>query len=171
MAAARGTARQGARRSILQRLRPASRGGYRCVTLTGLERPDSGDLCPLRLVELLAGTSEAAFAAAVGLDRGIEGRRVEIGPQRVGEVELAVGELPEQEVADPLLAAGADEQIGLGRVAHGEVGGEIVLADFVFRTVRFRQPPEGLENIPAPPVVGGDGERELAISGGQILAL
>src|SRR3954453_22735586 len=109
MSTAGGRARQGARRSILQRLRPAWQDDYRCVTLTGLERPDSGDLCPLRLVQLLAGASKAAFAAAVGLDRGIEGRRVEIRPQRLGEVQLAVGKLPEEKIADPLLAAGADE--------------------------------------------------------------
>jgi hypothetical protein len=34
---------------------------------------------------------------------------VEVGPVHVGEVELGVRQSPEQEVADPLLAAGPDE--------------------------------------------------------------
>ena len=35
--------------------------------------------------------------------------------------ELGVGQLPQQEVADALLAAGADEQVGLGRVGQRQV--------------------------------------------------
>src|SRR5689334_20796813 len=71
-----------------------------------------------RLAQLLARAPETALARAVGTDRRIERGGVEIGPQRVGEIKLGVGQLPEQEVADALLAAGADEQIGLRRVAH-----------------------------------------------------
>ena len=40
-------------------------------------------------------------------------RAAEVGPQRVGEVELGVGRLPQQEVRQPLLARGADEQVEL----------------------------------------------------------
>ena len=62
-------------------------------------------------------------------DRRVERRGVEVGPQRIGEIELGVGELPEQEIADALLAAGADEEIGLGRVAHRQVAARaLVLA-------------------------------------------
>ena len=75
--------------------------------------------------ELLAGAAEAALAPAVRGDRGVERRGVEVGPQRLGEVELGVRELPQQEVADALLAAGADEEVGLGRVAHREIGREV----------------------------------------------
>src|SRR5213075_2842519 len=70
---------------------------------------------------LLAGAAEAPLAAGVGGDRLVERRGVEIRPQRLGEVELGVGELPEEEVADALLAARADKEIGLRRVAHREV--------------------------------------------------
>ena len=53
--------------------------------------------------------------------RASSAARVEVGPQRVGEVELGVGELPQQEIADALLAAGADEEVRLRRVAHREI--------------------------------------------------
>src|SRR5207245_11402887 len=40
--------------------------------------------------------------------------RAEVGPHRVGEVELGVGALPQQEIGEPLLAAGADQQVDVG---------------------------------------------------------
>src|SRR5712671_6658681 len=57
----------------------------------------SGDLGPLRLLELLAGAAEAALPAAIGVDRLVEGGSIEIRPERFGEIELRIGELPEQE--------------------------------------------------------------------------
>src|SRR5579862_4550592 len=72
------------------------------------------------LGELLARAPEAALAAAVGGDRLVERGGPEIGPQRLGEVELRVRELPEKEVRHARLAPGADEEVGLGGVAHGE---------------------------------------------------
>src|SRR5688572_21119172 len=81
----------------------------------------SSDFGALRLLELLARAAEAPLALAVRRDRLVERRAVEIGPQRLGEIELGVGKLPEQEVGDALLAPGADEKIGLGRIAHREI--------------------------------------------------
>ena len=46
----------------------------------------------------------------------------EVGPQHVGDPDLRVGDLPEQEVADAHLAAGADEQVGVGLAGGVEVG-------------------------------------------------
>src|SRR5450759_889597 len=57
-----------------------------------------------RRLDLLAGASEAAFALLVRGDRRIQPDGVEIRPQRVGEIELGVGELPKQEIGDSLLA-------------------------------------------------------------------
>src|SRR5688572_25549906 len=133
--------------------------------------PDrSGHFGPARLLDLLAGAAEAALALAVGLDREVERRGVEIRPERLGEVELRVRELPEEEVADALLPAGADEQVRLGRIAHREVPGEVFLAQFPERAL-LRQPAERLEQVPAPAVVRGDRQGELAVVRGQPLAL
>src|SRR5258706_7083762 len=74
----------------------------------------------LPFLELLARAAEAALALAIGGHRGIEGRGIEVRPQRFGEIELRVRELPEEEVGDALLAAGADEKIRLRPVAHGQ---------------------------------------------------
>ena len=76
-----------------------------------------------RFLHLLAGAAERR-SRAIGRDRIVERARVEVGPQQVGEIQLGVGELPEQEVADPLLAAGADEQVRLGCVVPSRGTGE-----------------------------------------------
>ena len=44
-------------------------------------------------------------------DGGAQIVGAEVGPQSVDEAELGVGALPQQEVGQPLLAAGADEEI------------------------------------------------------------
>src|SRR5262245_41917644 len=48
----------------------------------------------------------------------------EIGPQRVGDVDLAIRALPQKEVGDPHLAAGADEQIGVWNIGRGQIAPE-----------------------------------------------
>src|SRR5690349_11431392 len=103
-------------------------------------RPDrSGHFGPFRLLDLLAGAPEAPLALAIGLDRQVQRGGVEVRPQRFGEVQLAVGELPEQEVADALLAAGADEQVGLRRVRHREVARRVGFPHLAGRPVRVRE--------------------------------
>src|SRR3546814_10242280 len=64
---------------------------------------------------------------------GFEVALVEVGPQLVDEDELAVGRLPEQEVAEPLLAGGADHQVGIGNAGGQEAGGEAFLVDVLER--------------------------------------
>ena len=54
--------------------------------------------------------------------------RVEVRPQLLAEDELRVGALPEQEVRDPLLAAGADQEVGLVHLGRVEVAAELLLA-------------------------------------------
>ena len=56
----------------------------------------------------------AALALLIG-EHGLEQvPAAEVGPQRVGDVDLGVGDLPQQVVADAHLAARADQQIGIG---------------------------------------------------------
>src|SRR5271156_6475306 len=75
-------------------------------------------LARLRLAELLAGAAEAPFPPAVGGEGILKRGGVEIRPQRIREIQFRISKLPEQEVADALLAARTDEQVGLGCVAH-----------------------------------------------------
>ena len=71
---------------------------------------------------LLGRHAEPALAALEELDCRIEIGIAVVGPERVGEIELAVGGLPHQEIADALLAAGPDEEVDVEGL--GEVGGK-----------------------------------------------
>ena len=53
----------------------------------------------------------------------------EIRPQHVGDVDLRVRDLPEQEVADAHLAARADEQVGIGLAGGVEQVAEPLLVE------------------------------------------
>ena len=65
-------------------------------------------------------TPEAAVALLVLDDGPQQVRSAEVGPQRRRHPELAVRDLPQQEVADSQLAARADEQVGIGNVGRVE---------------------------------------------------
>jgi hypothetical protein len=54
---------------------------------------------------------------------------VEVGPVDRQEHELGVGHLPQHEIGQALLAAGADQQIGIGQAERVEALAEAVLVD------------------------------------------
>src|SRR5688572_22672563 len=133
------------------------------------ERLQSRILC---FLDLLAGAPEAPLAPAVPGERLLESRRVEVGPQALGEKQLRIRKLPEQEVADSLLAPGADEQVRLGRIGHREILGKMLFGDAArdgagLLAGKARQ---RLQDVPAPAVIRRDGQRQAAIVLGQALA-
>src|ERR1700738_5131117 len=65
-------------------------------------------------------SAEPAFAAAVLLDRAFQRRAIEVRPVHRREHELRIGRLPEQEVGEPLLARGADDEVGIGKIRRVE---------------------------------------------------
>src|SRR6185295_7037223 len=58
----------------------------------------------------------------------------EVGPQGRSEVELGVGELPEEKVTDSRFATGADQQVGIGQL----MGIEILLNTRLIHIVRLQ---------------------------------
>src|SRR4029434_1193308 len=108
--------------------------------------------------ELFARAAETTLALLVRRDRGIERGAVEIGPEQIGEIKLGVRKLPEQKVGNSLLAAGADEQVGLRRVRHRQVRFQrFGLASRPCLGMRRDELVRGLRDVPATSVVGGDG--------------
>src|SRR4051812_44315458 len=69
-------------------------------------------------------TSEAALAAVIFGDRLLEHSAIEIGPVNGNEDELAIGRLPQEKVRQALLAAGADDEVGIGQIGCVETAGE-----------------------------------------------
>src|SRR5712691_67689 len=68
--------------------------------------------------------AEPALASAEFENGVLERGAVEIGPIDRHEHELAVRRLPHQEIGQALLAAGADDEIGIGHVGRIEIEGE-----------------------------------------------
>ena len=63
----------------------------------------------------------AALALLVLGDALEQMMTTEIRPERGRDVNLGVCQLPQQEVAEPHFAAGADDEIGIGKMAGVEV--------------------------------------------------
>src|SRR5689334_23497577 len=84
-----------------------------------------------RATSVLA-TSHLSESPGPALELGegaIEIDRPEIGPERRRDPELRVGDLPQEEVRDPHLAARADQEIGIGNVGGVERLGDVLLRD------------------------------------------
>ena len=81
---------------------------------------------------------EAALALGVRTDGPQEVDAAEVGPERLAEVELRVGALPEQEAAEPLLARGADHEVGVGLALGVEVIGDVLDVDHVGELIERR---------------------------------
>src|SRR5262249_27815143 len=96
---------------------------------------------------------EAPLALLVLGDRAREGLAREVGPELVAEDELRVGALPEQIVGDPLLPAGADQQV---RVVHLR-GIEMALERLLPAPVVG---PRGVQDLRAPSIVEGHEKRD-----------
>src|SRR6185436_20607175 len=100
--------------------------------------------------ELFAGAAKATLAVAIGFDRAIQGLRIEVGPEFVGKIELGVSKLPEQEITDALLAAGADEKIRFRSIVHREIRGQVRFAIAARRLGHVaRHAVDGLKDVPA----------------------
>src|SRR5439155_13937105 len=74
-------------------------------------------------------TAEATLALLVGADRAEEVDLPERGPVRITEVELAVGALPQEEAREPDLAAGADDEVRVGKIGRVEILADRLLGD------------------------------------------
>src|SRR3990172_5948005 len=74
---------------------------------------------------------ETAVAVLVVEDGLVELAPAEVGPEHRRHEELGVRELPEEEIGDPLLAGGPDQEVGVGAVAREELAAEGALVDLV----------------------------------------
>ena len=78
---------------------------------------------------LIAGATEASLTGLVVQEGTIEVFSPKVGPVEIAEVELRIGELPEEVVADPTLPTGADQKIGIGKVRQIEMSGDVAVGD------------------------------------------
>src|SRR6185437_4162317 len=121
------------------------------------------------------GSAVATFAAVIVAQRLLEIGLAEVGPQRLREDELGIGGLPQQEIADALLAAGADDEVGIGHVGGQQVAGEQALIDGFGREParlhRLGDRARGAGDLGATAIGERDGEAQAAIVAGQRLGV
>src|SRR5689334_1014969 len=117
----------------------------------------------------------ATLAAAELGDGALEVLLAEVGPQRVDEHQLGVGTLPEQEIADALLAAGADQQVGIGHAGGQQLALEQVLVDLLRRDLAGRDLPGEaagrLHDLVARAVVDADIDVDAGVAAGPLLGV
>jgi len=65
---------------------------------------------------------------------------IEIRPERFRDKDFRVGNLPEQKIADAHFPAGANQEIGIGKVGGVEMSGEIFFGDGLAKSRRARRP-------------------------------
>src|SRR5947209_2364399 len=82
---------------------------------------------PRRVRQLFLREAEAPLAAGEEGQRRFELGHIELRPQHLAEKQLRIGRMPQQEVTDPLLAAGADHEVDLRHIRELHVGGEATL--------------------------------------------
>src|SRR5580658_1070570 len=97
----------------------------------------------------------------------------EVRPQLRAEVQLGVGQIPQQEVTEPLLGAGADQQVGLRQPRERQCRTEARLADVLrpqgAARALARQLLCRLHDIPAPAIAHGHLQPQAGIGGGALL--
>ena len=91
----------------------------------------------------------------------------EVGPQHVGEHELRIGQLPQQEVRDAVLARRADDEVGIGLVGVVQVRPDGPLVDLAGGHALGHQGPHGVHDLGPPAVVERHGERHAPVALGQ----
>src|SRR5712692_6501393 len=119
--------------------------------------------------------AEAALAPAEFKNGVLERGAIEIGPIDRHEDELAVGRLPHQEVRQALLAAGADDQIGIGHVGRIEIETKRLGSDGVGLNLPRRHvlggPPRRARDLLPGAVVEGDDQNETVVVAGEVFGL
>src|SRR5580704_7976605 len=108
-------------------------------------------------------------------DRLFQVLLAEIRPQRVDEHQLGVGTLPQHEIADALLAAGADQQVGVGHARGQQLAFKAILVDAIGRQLAGRDLPgeaaDGLQDLGARAIVDADIHVDAAVAARHVLGV
>src|SRR5919108_2918878 len=133
-------------------------GSSTSALISRLNRPDFRGVSSATLVGTATSDStEAPVAALVIGDGAIEVGGTEVGPERGRHPELGVGDLPQEEVGHPHLAAGANQQIGVRHAVRVERAAHVGLRHRIQRQLAglhaTRERAKGVEQLVAPTVV------------------
>src|SRR6187399_1550519 len=92
----------------------------------------------------------------------------EVRPERFGHIDLGVGNLPEEVVADAHFTAGADQQIRIRLSCGVEKTGETLFVEIVGADARLHGPPGRIHDLRTAAVIEGDVEEHAGVAGSPI---
>src|SRR5580700_2262349 len=75
--------------------------------------------------------AETALAKLVGGDRAQKFALAEIGPQRIGKIELGVGELKQKKIGDAQFAGSTNQQVGIGKPGGRQLASDQLLVNLI----------------------------------------
>src|SRR5210317_1822058 len=105
--------------------------------------------------------------------RPVELGLVELRPQNVSEPQLCIRQVPQQEIADPLLTTGTNQEIRIRDAAQLHFARKRLFTDIcrlnLTRPDPCRQRPCGIGNIPTPAVRDGDVQHEPCVFRSSLL--
>src|SRR5919109_567547 len=133
-------------------------GSSTSALISRLSRPDFRGVSSATLVGIATSDSaEAPVAALVIGDGAIEVGGTEVGPERRRHPELGIGDLPQEEVGNTHLAAGANQQIGIRHAVRVQRAAHVGLGHRIRRQLAglhaTREHAIGVEQLVAPTVV------------------
>src|SRR6476646_6894948 len=105
----------------------------------------------------------AAIALLIGGDGVQQVLHPEVRPQGVGDPDLRVGDLPEQEVAHAHLAARSDQQVRIGLAGGVQIRGELPLVELVRADAVTNRAPRGVDDLGAAAVAQRDVELHAGV--------
>src|SRR5215471_5350202 len=102
-------------------MRMSQKGRPRNAATSGIGARTSADITRCRRALRSVGGTVSTVAAVIFADGIFEIALGKIRPQAIEKNQLGIGQLPEQEIADALFAAGADDEIGIGNPGGEEM--------------------------------------------------
>src|SRR5579883_1735424 len=121
-----------------------------------------------RTLELAVDAAELPLALRVGVDGFFELLLAEVGPQDGRGVVLAVGRLPDEEVAQAHLARRPDHQVGIGQLRGVEIAAEQLLGHVVRVDPVAQHALYGVQNLGPSAVVEGHVQLEPVVVGALV---
>src|SRR5688572_21618454 len=129
--------------------------------------PGASKARPAAAAVAISHPTEATASLLEVRDRPVEVDGAEVRPQHRRHPQLRVGDLPQQEVGDPHLAAGPDQEVGVRNAVGVERAADVALADLLGRDLARphlpRQRAEGVQELVAAAVVEGHQQREAGV--------
>ena len=107
--------------------------------------------------------AEASFPVAEIPNRVFQILRAKFGPEHRAEIQLGIRRLPNQEIAESILAGGSDDEVGIREMGGVEIAGDEGIIDLVRRDAVGDNPANRGEQLLPTSIIERKRENELVV--------